>query len=67
MDPETNLDAVHNVGIRQGTYRRCLKSPLTGGMVIDVKDLVLTPGIYRSPVSRTDAEENYAFKARDMA
>ncbi len=44
MDPETNLDAVRNVGILDGTVTAITKSPLQGKEVIDVKGLVVAPG-----------------------
>jgi hypothetical protein len=39
MDPETNLDAVRNVGIRGGKIAAISTSPLEGRTVADVKGL----------------------------
>jgi len=44
MDPETNLDAVRNVGIRGGKIARISSEPLSGGRVIKVHGLVVAPG-----------------------
>jgi N-acyl-D-aspartate/D-glutamate deacylase len=44
MDPETGLDAVRNVGIRDGTIGRISTAPLTGRRVIHVTGLVVAPG-----------------------
>src|SRR5262252_1772555 len=44
MDPETNLDAVRNVGIRGGKIARISREPLSGGRVIKVHGLVVAPG-----------------------
>jgi N-acyl-D-aspartate/D-glutamate deacylase len=44
MDPETNLDAVRNVGIRDGKIARMSSEPLSGKRVIHVAGLVVAPG-----------------------
>jgi N-acyl-D-aspartate/D-glutamate deacylase len=44
MDPETGLDAVRNVGIRDGKIIRISSEPLTGHRVIRVAGLVVAPG-----------------------
>src|SRR5262244_3741538 len=44
MDPETNLDAVRNVGIRGGKIARISSETLSGGRVIKVHGLVVAPG-----------------------
>ena len=44
MDPETNLDAVRNVGIRGGKIARISSEPLSGVRVIHVAELVVAPG-----------------------
>ena len=44
MDPETRLDAVRNVGIRDGKIASISTSPLAGKHVIDAKGLVVAPG-----------------------
>lgn len=44
MDPETNLDAVRNVGIVDGKIVAVTESPLTGESEIDAEGLVVAPG-----------------------
>jgi N-acyl-D-aspartate/D-glutamate deacylase len=44
MDPETNLDAVRNVGISDGKITRISSQPLTAHRVIHVQGLVVAPG-----------------------
>ena len=44
MDPETGLDAVRNVGIREGRIARISPEPLSGRRVIHAAGLVVAPG-----------------------
>jgi N-acyl-D-aspartate/D-glutamate deacylase len=44
MDPETSLDAVRNVGIRDGKIIRISSEPLSGRHVIHASGLVVAPG-----------------------
>ena len=44
MDPETGLDAVRNVGIRDGKIARISAEPLTGRRVVHAAGLVVAPG-----------------------
>jgi N-acyl-D-aspartate/D-glutamate deacylase len=44
MDPETGLDAVRNVGIRDGKIVRISSETLSGGRVIHASGLVVAPG-----------------------
>jgi N-acyl-D-aspartate/D-glutamate deacylase len=44
MDPETGLDAVRNVGIRDGKIARISADPLTGRRVVSAAGLVVAPG-----------------------
>jgi N-acyl-D-aspartate/D-glutamate deacylase len=44
MDPETGLDAVRNVGIRDGKIVRISSETLSGRRVIPAKGLVVAPG-----------------------
>jgi N-acyl-D-aspartate/D-glutamate deacylase len=44
MDPETGLDAVRNVGIRDGKIVRISSEALRGRRVIDAHGLVVAPG-----------------------
>ena len=44
MDPESGLDAVRNVGIRDGEIARISREKLNGGRILDAKGLVVSPG-----------------------
>jgi N-acyl-D-aspartate/D-glutamate deacylase len=44
LDPETHLDAVRNVGIRDGKIARITDAPLSGHRVIHASGLVVAPG-----------------------
>ena len=44
MDPETNLDAVRNVGIRGGEIARITSDSISGSKTIDASGLVVAPG-----------------------
>jgi N-acyl-D-aspartate/D-glutamate deacylase len=44
MDPDTGLDAVRNVGIRDGKIARISATPLSGRRVIHAAGLVVAPG-----------------------
>jgi N-acyl-D-aspartate/D-glutamate deacylase len=44
IDPETNLDAVRDVGIRGDTVARISTETLSGARTIDARDLVVAPG-----------------------
>ena len=44
MDPETGLDAVRNVGIRNGKIARISADPLNGRRVVHASGLVVAPG-----------------------
>ena len=44
IDPETGLDAIRNVGIRGNRIVEISANPLTGKEVIDVSNLVVSPG-----------------------
>jgi len=44
MDPETGLDAVRNVGIREGKTAKISETPLAGRRVVNAAGLVVAPG-----------------------
>ena len=44
MDPETGLDAVRNVGTRDGKIAKISSDPLSGRRVVSAKGLVVAPG-----------------------
>ena len=64
VDPETNLDAIRNVGLNSGRIAAISASPLTGRTTVDAKGLVVTAGFIDLHSHGQDAE-NYAYKARD--
>ena len=44
MDPESGLDAMRNIGIRNGRIAAISAKPLVGNQTIDVSGLVIAPG-----------------------
>jgi N-acyl-D-aspartate/D-glutamate deacylase len=64
MDPETNLDAIRNIGIQEGKIAAIATGPLTGKTVIDATGLVVAPGFIDLHSHGQDAE-NYRYKAMD--
>ena len=64
MDPETNLDAVRNVGIRGAKIAAVSASLLEGRLVIDAKGLVVTAG-FIDLHQHGQTAESYGYKARD--
>jgi dihydroorotase len=60
IDPETNLDAIRNVGIIQNRIAQISSDPLEGKEVIDVTGLVVAPGFIDLHVhGRTNVEQEY--------
>jgi len=64
VDPETRLDAIRDVGIRNGKIAAVSETPLEGRSVIDAHGLVVTAG-FIDLHQHGQTPENYAFKARD--
>jgi N-acyl-D-aspartate/D-glutamate deacylase len=64
MDPESNLDAVRNVGVTGGRIAAISATPLQGREVIDAKGLVVAPG-FIDLHSHGQTPENYRLKACD--
>lgn len=70
IDPETQLDAVRTVGIREGKIVAIVdergggRDSLTGATVIDARGLVVAPGFIDLHAHGQD-EENYRFQAMD--
>ncbi|MBI3209206.1 MAG: amidohydrolase family protein [Candidatus Solibacter usitatus] len=64
LDPESRLDAVRNVGIRNGKIAAISATPLNGRRVIDATGLVVAPGFIDLHSHGQDAE-NYRVKALD--
>ena len=44
MDPETGLDAIRNVGIRNGRIERIAEEPLDGRETLEARGMVVAPG-----------------------
>lgn len=64
MDPESGLDAVRNVGIRDGKIVAVTESPLQGRETINAKGLVVAPG-FIDLHEHGQAPRNYEFQSRD--
>ncbi len=64
MDPESNVDAVRYVGIRNGKIAAISSRPLRGRTVIDAKGLVVAPGFIDLHAHGQD-DENNRYQARD--
>jgi hypothetical protein len=56
MDPETGLDAVRNVGIRDGKIARISSEALSGRRIIHAGGLVVAPGFIDLPARPGDGE-----------
>ncbi len=64
MDPESGLDAVRNIGIRNGSIVEITEKPLVGRQVINAKGLVVAPGFIDMHEHGQEAR-NYQFQAHD--
>jgi N-acyl-D-aspartate/D-glutamate deacylase len=64
IDPETKLDAVRDIGIRNGKIISISETPLTGRSTINASGLVVAPG-FNDIHQHGQTAENYTFKARD--
>ena len=64
MDPESNLDAVRNIGIRSGKIQTITSKALKGRTVIDAKGLVVSPGFIDLHVHDMN-DEHHRAQARD--
>ncbi|MEQ8364021.1 MAG: amidohydrolase family protein [Cyclobacteriaceae bacterium] len=60
IDPETKLDAIRNIGIKDGRIVEISSTPLTGKENIDVSGLVVSPGFIDLHVhGMTNVEQEY--------
>ena len=64
IDPESGLDAVRHVGIRNGKVEVLSESPLTGTRVIDASRHVVSPG-FIDLHEHGQQEESYRMMVRD--
>ena len=64
MDPQTGLDAIRYVGIRDGTIAAISESPLVGRTMIDAEGLVVAPGFIDLHAHGQSARAN-EFQAMD--
>ena len=64
MDPESGLDGVRWVGIRDGRIAAISESPIEGAETLDASDHVLAPGFIDLHVHGQDPQ-SYDFLARD--
>lgn len=64
MDPESGLDAVRNVGIRDGKIAEISEGPLEAKQVIDANRLVVAPG-FIDLHEHGQEPRNYQFQAHD--
>jgi len=64
MDPESGLDAVRWVGIRNGRIESISESPIEGGETLDASNHVLAPGFIDLHIHGQDPP-SYDFLARD--
>ncbi len=64
MDPESGLDAVRNVGIRNGKIVAISSGPLEGKKTIEARGLVVAPG-FIDLHEHAQEPRNYEFQAHD--
>jgi len=64
IDPESRLDAIRFVGVRNGKIESISTTPITGKTVLDAKGLVVAPGFIDLHAHGQD-DENYRLFALD--
>jgi N-acyl-D-aspartate/D-glutamate deacylase len=64
MDPESGLDGVRNVGVRDGEITAISEGPLDGARVIDASGLVVAPG-FVDLHRHGQSEEGYRLQVHD--
>ena len=64
VDPETSLDAVRDVGIRNHEIAAISEQPLTGKRVVDASGLIVAPG-FIDLHQHDQSEAGYRLKAMD--
>ena len=64
LDPESKLDAIRHVGVRDGVIRAVSETPLRGRTTVDARGWVVAPG-FIDLHQHGQQPEDYAFKAQD--
>lgn len=64
IDPESNLDAIINIGIKDGSIQLITAKEIKGRNSIDAQGLVVAPGFIDIHQHGQD-HENYCYKVRD--
>ncbi|HYE97631.1 MAG TPA: amidohydrolase family protein [Planctomycetota bacterium] len=64
LDPETGLDAVRDVGLRDGRIAAVSPTPLSGREILEARGLVVAPGFIDLHAHAQDPE-GWALKAQD--
>jgi len=64
IDPESGLDDIRNIGIKEGSVYLITKKPITGLTSINARDLVVAPGFIDIHQHGQD-HENYTYKVMD--
>ena len=64
IDPESNLNEVINIGIRDGSVKLITAEEITGKTIVDAQDLVVAPGFIDIHQHGQD-HENYSYKVMD--
>jgi N-acyl-D-aspartate/D-glutamate deacylase len=64
LDPETQLDAIRSVGIKDGRIVEIAENPLTGTRIIDASGLVVAPG-FIDLHAHGQSPESDLYKVRD--
>ena len=64
IDPESNMDAIRNLGIRDGSIQVITTKEIKGRVLINAQGLVVAPG-FIDIHSHGQDQENYAYKIMD--
>jgi dihydroorotase len=64
IDPESNLDVIRNVGIKEGSIQLITEKQIKGKTTINAQGLVVTPGFIDMHQHGQD-KENYTYKVMD--
>lgn len=64
MDPESGLDAIRNIGIKEGQIKTISEEKLEGVKIIDAKGLVVSPG-FIDLHAHGQNEESYSLMVQD--